>query len=212
MLNQKLFFEAKNFFNGTSGHHDFDHTARVMKNAMHIGKKEHANLEIIKLAALLHDIGRKTENKSKGKISHAEYGAKKAKKLLKKYNYPPEKINAIVHCIETHSISRGKKPLTLEAKVLFDADKLDSTGAIGLGRVFMFAGEIGSKLYNTKETNLVEAKIYTEEDTAYREYELKLKLIGKKMFTKEGKRLAKERLEFMKEFFDRLKKELDSKL
>jgi uncharacterized protein len=212
MDKKKLYEEVTTIFENTAGHHDFDHTQRVIKNAIHIAKKENANLEIVELAALLHDIGRKEEMQSKGKISHALIGAEKAREILTKYGLEKEKIEKIAHCIECHSMSRGIEPKTLEAKVIFDADKLDSTGAIAIGRVFMFAGEIGSKLHNTKGINLEEVKTYTKEDTAYREYMLKLRYIKEKMFTKEGKRLAHERQEFMKEFFTRLEQEIDGKL
>ena len=97
---------------------------------------------------------------------------------------------------------------------LFDADKLDSIGAIGIGRAFLFAGEIGSKVHNDKKTieNIKETKAYSKEDTAYREYILKLVNIKDLLFTNEGKRIAKERHDFMVEFFNRLNREVDGEI
>ena len=198
--------EAKKFFVNTKGSHDWEHTERVYALCLRIGKKEKANLEVLKLSALLHDIGRKEETKSRGKVCHAEKGAVLAKSILEKYELDGELIEQIVQCISTHRFRGGKIPQLKEAKILFDADKLDSIGAIGVGRVFLFAGEIGAKLYN-KDFNVENSQLYSKEDTAYREYVFKLRNIKRRMFTAEGKRIAKERHQFIVTFFARLKKE-----
>jgi uncharacterized protein len=178
---------------------------------MYIGKKENANLEILKYAAVLHDIGRSDQDKSNGKLCHAERGAKIAKKMLEKYKVDNDKIEKIVHCIESHRF-RGKKiPRSIEAKVLFDADKLDSIGAVGIGRAFLFAGEIGAKLHN-KGIDIEKTKPYTKEDTAYREFNVKLKNVQNRMLTEEGKKIAEKRNEFMVSYFDRLDKEVHGTL
>ena len=203
--------EAKKILSSAKGSHDFDHTMRVYNLCIHIGKKEKANLEILKLSSLLHDIGRKEEDNANGKICHAEKGAEMAGKILKKYNYNPEKIKKIIHCIASHRFRGKTSPKTLEAKILFDADKLDSIGAVGIGRAFLFAGEIGSKLHNSK-IEILKTKEYSKEDTAYREFTFKLKHIKERMLTEEGKKLAKERHEFMIEFFERLKREVRGSL
>jgi uncharacterized protein len=96
----------------------------------------------------------------------------------------------------------------LEARTLFDADKLDSIGAIGIGRAFLFAGEVGAKLHNP-EMDLHNTQPYTEQDTGYREFKLKLSKIKDRMLTVEGRRLARERHAFMEEFFERLQQEWD---
>jgi uncharacterized protein len=117
-------------------------------------------------------------------------------------------INQVVHCIETHRFRTKKQPESREAKVLFDADKLDSIGAVGIGRAFLFAGEVGAKLHN-KDACIEDTQPYTEEDTAYREYMVTLRFIRERVLTGEGKRIAAERDKFMKEFFSRLNKEVD---
>ncbi len=203
--------EAKNLFLNSKGSHNRDHTERVYNLCMHIGKKEKANIEILQLSAILHDIGREEENQSKGKICHAERSAEIAKELLEKHNFNKEKINKIIHCISTHRF-RGKNiPKSKEAKVLFDADKLDSIGAVGIGRTFLFAGEVGAKLHN-KDVDIEKTKAYTQEDTAYREFMFTLRRIKNRMLTREGKRIAKERHKFMVDFFNRLNKEVDGNL
>jgi len=201
--------EAKRFFKNDRGAHNWDHVKRVYNLCLQIGKKEEADLEILKISALLHDIAREKEYNSKGKICHAIESAKLAEKILKKYNFPEEKIKKIVHCIETHRCRNNKIPKTKEAEVFFDADKLDSVGAIGIARTFQFAGEVGARLHNDKNTDLFKTEPYTIEDTGYREFMLKLRKIKDKMLTKEGKRIAEKRHKFMEEFFERLNKEVD---
>lgn len=195
--------EVKKRLNNTKNSHDWDHTMRVYKVCIKIGTVEKADLEILKLAALLHDIGREEEDRLKGDICHAEIGAKMAVDILKKCNIDDCMINKIYHCIETHRFKGLKKPLSLAAKILFDADKLDAIGAIGLARAFVFAGEIGAKVHNSN-IDIEKTKPYSEEDTAYREYYFKLRKIKDSLFTETGREMAEERHRFMVEFFERL--------
>ncbi len=205
---------AKNLFEKSNGSHDWEHVQRVYNLCLHISKTENIDLEILSISCILHDIGRAEQDKLKGKIDHAELGANMAKDILKKYNFSIDKINKIKHCIISHRYKNDHKPESIEAKVLFDADKLDSIGAIGIGRAFVFAGENGAKVHNDKETikNIQDTKEYSQEDTAYREYALKLIKIKDLLFTKEGKRIAQERHDFMIEFFDRLNKEVSGEI
>jgi len=200
--------EVKPFFDTAKGSHDWEHTERVYKLCMQIGKKDHIDLDVLKLAAILHDIGREDQDKSNGKICHAKRGAFLAKGLLEKHNIEKENIDKIIHCIETHRFRNNKIPQSKEAKILFDADKLDSIGAVGIGRTFLFAGEVGAKLHN-KDIDIEKTQPYTKEDTAYREFIVKLSKIKDKMFTKEGRRIAEERHNFMVNFFNRLNKEVE---
>jgi len=200
--------EAKPFFEKVRGSHDWSHVERVYKLCERIGKKENADLKILKLAALLHDIGRLDEDESEGRIDHAERSAFLAKKILKKHNLDKETIEKVIHCIETHRKRKNKKPKTVEAKVFFDADNLDSLGAVGIGRLFLFAGEIGAKLH-IKDVDLEKHEQYSKDDTASREYHATIKHIKDRMLTEEGKRIAEERHKFMIDFFNRLNKEID---
>jgi uncharacterized protein len=210
-LFERIRKEAHKFFRGARGSHDWDHTERVLRLCLRIGKKEKANLKILKLAAVLHDIGRSEEDRSNGKICHAEAGARLAQKILKANGVAQGEIRRILHCIRAHRFRKNTPPLTKEAQVLFDADKLDSIGAVGIGRAFLFAGEVGARVHN-KDTDISKTLPYTEEDTAYREYMVKLKHIKDRIFTQEGRRIAEGRHKFMVEFFARLDKETDGKL
>ncbi len=210
-LFNKIKEEAKNKLSGINSCHEWEHTERVYKLAMHVGGKENADLEILGLAVILHDIARKEQDESNGKIDHAERGAILAKEILQKHNFLEEKIENIVHCIETHRYRNDKIPQTKEAKVLYDVDKLDAMGAIGIGRAFSFAGYIGAKVHN-KDANLSKAEQYSIDDTAWREHEVKLKYLKDKMLTDEGKRIAEGRHKFMEIFFARLNKEVDGEV
>jgi len=205
----KIKTEAKKMSAWAKGSHDWEHTERVLKLALHICKKEKADAEIIKYAAVLHDIARSCEDKSSGRISHAERGAELAGSILKRHGFDKVKIGKITHCIASHRFRGKEKPKTKEAKVLFDADKLDSIGAVGIGRAFLFAGEVGAKLHNDKKTDISKTKPYTQEDTAYREYMVKLRKVKGRMLTREGRRMAQKRHEYMKNFFIRLNKEVE---
>jgi uncharacterized protein len=200
--------EAERILSKSRGSHDLEHTKRVLKLAVHIARKEGADVETVEIAAMLHDIGRRAEDRSGGRIDHAALGVKMAGTILGKYGLPEYKKTEICRCIEAHRFRGNIRPKTLEAKCLFDADKLDSIGAVGIGRAFLFAGEVGAKLHN-RGVDLSKTKPYTEEDTAYREYMVKLRRVKTRMLTKEGKRLAKQRHEFMTEFFERLNKEVE---
>lgn len=208
--------EAEKYFIGASGCHDWSHVERVYNLAIKIAKEEGANINVVKLAAYLHDIGRKEEMLSGGKVDHAEKGAELAEKVLQKYNLD-EKVKAnILHCILSHRYRNNRKPETLEAKVLFDADKLDSIGAIGIGRDFLFSGSAGNYcLYTGNEKKLAVSGAdlnYTHEDSPLLEYYFKLRKVKAMIFTKTGKEIAKERHKYMVEFFKRFEKEIKGEL
>ena len=202
---------AQQYFKDAKGSHDWDHTTRVLKLCVHIGFKEQADLEILRYAAILHDIGRRAQDQSNGKLCHAEFSAQFARNILEKHQVDPFKIQRIIHCIESHRFRGHITPNSKEAQILFDADKLDSIGAVGIGRAFLFAGEIGARLHNP-HVDLDTTQPYTREDTAFREYQVKLCKVRDRILTQEGKKLANARHYFMVEFFNRLNKEVEGEL
>ncbi len=203
--------EARARLDAARGSHDGDHTERVLSLCLHIGRREGADLTILRLAALLHDIGRAEEDKSNGRVCHAEAGAKEARVILARHGLDEAMIDSIVHCIGTHRFRKAAKPETLEARILFDADKLDSIGAAGIGRAFLFAGEVGARMHDPA-VDVDKTKPYTKEDTAYREFLVKLRYVKDRMTTAEGKRLARGRHAYMTAFFRRLNKETTGEL
>jgi uncharacterized protein len=207
--------EAKKYFKGASGCHDWSHVERVKNLALHIGKIEKADLKLLEVAVLLHDIGRRDEMKTQGAFCHAIQSGKISRKILPKYGFDQKTIGEIIHCIEAHRYRNDIVPNTIEAKVLYDADKLDCIGAIGIGRAFLFAGNAGSNImYTGKEKELAKnGKNYTyhKDDSAVLEYEIKLKNIKNKILTKEGKKIAKIRHQFMEKFFINFWQEIEGK-
>ena len=179
--------------------------------ALKIGRIEGADLRVVEVAALLHDIGRREEDKSEGLVCHARISAEKSRKLLAKYKFTINEVDNIIHSILSHRFRNNHEPQTIEAKVLYDADKLDSIGAIGIGRDFQFAGEVGARLYNFDRLNAYKTKVYSEEDTAWREYVVKLSKIKDRIATKSGKRIAAERHQFMVNFFRQFWREVDGR-
>lgn len=213
---QKIEKEAKEYFRKASGCHDFRHVERVLKLALYLGRREKADLGILEVAALLHDIGRREEIKAKGAFCHAEAGSALAQKILEKYKFNKGAVRNIVHCIRTHRFrDRRNVPKTIEAKALFDADKLDSIGAVGLGRAFLFAGGAGSgNLYTGNERRLAKTGrdySFTKEDSAFLEYEIKLKKIKDVMLTASGRRIALARHRFMVSFWQQFWQEVAGK-
>jgi len=216
-LIRQIEIEAKKYFQKVSGCHDWTHVERVRILALKIGKKENADLRILELAALLHDIHKPAEMRSKGKFCHAEKGAITARKILEKYGVGENVANNVAHCIVSHRTRNNNIPETIEAKVLRDADKLDGIGAIGIARDFQFAGYIAARLsevkmlYTGREKELArrgKRVDYTKDDSALLEYELNMKKVKDKLLTKEGKRIGKERHEFMEKFFERFWEEV----
>jgi uncharacterized protein len=164
---------------------------------------EGARLEVVEPAALLHDIGRQAEEESGGKLCHAALGAEEAGELLERMGARDRLRDAIVHCVAVHRFRGEARPETLEARVLFDADKLDSIGAVGLGRAFLYAGEVGARLHNP-EADPGACAPRGPEDSALREFLVKLRWVRDRMFTPAGRRIAEGRHAFMEAFFDQL--------
>jgi len=187
------------------GCHDFDHTARVLRNALDIQTMEQRGDRIaIHLAALLHDIARPEEMAADGKVCHASLGADKADAVLLQCGLQDDALRrTVTEAVRRHRYRTAPHPETIEEMIVYDADKLDSIGAVGIGRAFHFAGRIGARLHNTAE-EAVNSPAYGIEDSAYREYLVKLRHVPERMLTPTGRRLAEDRARFMHEFFARL--------
>jgi len=223
---QKLKKIVEGKMKGASPAHDISHVMRVYNMCLHLAKHEtDVDLDILKTAALLHDIARTKEDKEghHANVDHAILGADMCETILKKLGYPREKIEQIKHCVITHRFRSRIEPRTKEAKILSDADKLDVLGAIGIARSFTIGGEYGQKIYSDTpvdeyiKQNLANGRsngriIDPSKHTSNLEFETKFKNIPDKLYTQKATEISKQRLEFMKQFFERLKKEIDGKL
>jgi len=130
--------------------------------------------------------------------------------LVNKLPLTADQKDNILHCIRSHRFRGSLNPQTPEARVLFDADKLDAIGAIGVARAFLFAGEVGARLH-TEDTDIEATRPYTLDDTGYREFTIKLCKIKDRILTRAGQKLAIDRHLIMEEFFNRFREEYEGK-
>lgn len=199
--------------------HNLDHVMRVYRLSLLLAKNEkNVDLDVLIPAALLHDIARvKESNDSTGATDHAIIGSEVAEEILKDLGYEEDKIEEIKHCIATHRFRSGNEPKTIEAKILFDADKLDAIGAIGIARSFMLAGQFGQKMSKNQYVGKDISQNTTEnsrlkdvsEHSPFIEYEFKFRKIPEKLYTEKAKQIGVNRLKFMDEFFNRLSLEIE---
>jgi uncharacterized protein len=172
--------------------HGFNHVERVYDLAITIGENLNAEIDLLKIAVLLHDIGRIDEKRDHLKRNHAELSAEKAFKFLtsQHINISKDAIDKIIHCIKAHSFSNKVIPQTLEAKIVSDVDKLDALGAIGLYRTIGFTIKKNGGLSQVIEH--LENKI------------LKLK---EKMYLDISKEIAEERELIIYDFYNEILKQ-----
>ncbi|MBU4245422.1 MAG: HD domain-containing protein [Nanoarchaeota archaeon] len=204
--------------------HSMDHIMRVYNLCLHLAENESVDSDVLKAAALLHDIARvKEDNDSSGNTDHAVLSSAMAIPILRDVGFPIDKIRHIQNCIISHRYRTGSEPQTKEAQILFDADKLDILGSTGIARSFMIAGQYGEKIYSDTpvedyvKDNLVGGKMNGRIKEMLKhapnlEFETKIRHIPDKLYTKKAKEIGRQRLEFMTGFFERLKKEINGKL
>ncbi len=201
---------AHKYFLGARGSHGWDHTLRVCRLCRRIGAAEGADMDVLMVAAYLHDIGRSYQDDTNGAVCHAEKGARLAAAIVEKLPLTADQKENILHCIRTHRFRGSHPPQTPEARVLFDADKLDAIGAVGVARAFLFAGEVGARLHSP-EADIEATRPYSIDDTGYREFKVKLCKIKDRILTREGQKLADDRHLIMEEFFNRFLDEHEGK-
>ncbi len=200
---------AKNWYAQNDPVHGFNHILRVYGMAERLAQLEGANLEIVRAAALLHDA--EGPGAGEARLEHQHRAAIFAGKILTQEGWPTEKIAAVQHCVRTHRFrDQSEQPQTIEAKVLFDADKLDAIGAIGAVRAVAYAVLAGQDLYTPPSAQfLTTYKLETgEPHTPYHEFLFKLSKIKDQLFTQSGKAMAQARHSFLVQFFDQFEAEL----
>jgi uncharacterized protein len=188
--------------------HGWEHIKRVFRLAFYIAERESASSFIVGMAALMHDIGHLSADKTQ---HHADLSMSIASELLRAYSVPADTQEAILHAIAAHSFSLGIKPRTLEAKVVRDADRLDSLGAIGILR-----WAITGALRRTSETQTYHpddpfAEWHTLDDRRYMldHFFTKLLKLDSTMSTQTGSVLAQQRMAFMRAYLDEFSRELE---
>ena len=199
--------------------HGFEHVLRVVRLAERLAQAEGADLEIVRVAALLHDAQdtegepeRTGERRGARRSDHHERSAELAGAVLRADGWPRERIKAVQHCIRAHRFRDDTTiPQTLEARVLFDADKLDAIGATGAARAIGYALAAGQPFYARPSARFLEtgALEQGEQHSAYHEYLFKLVKIKDRLFTNSGRLMAESRQRLMIEFFERLAEEME---
>ncbi len=203
--------EARRHYEGADAAHAFDHVLRVLRLVERIGAAEGADLEVLRAAALLHDVARAAERS--GGPCHARAGAERARAILA--GQDPARVEAVAEAIAAHRYRSGERPQSLEARVLFDADKLDAMGAVGLARAYAMAGALGSRLwgevpasYARRDPSAGQHDLATADWTPVHEHAFKLSRLRDVLTTPTARALAAGRHAFMDEFFARLEREV----
>ena len=201
--------EARPYYSGADVVHDFDHVVRVLRLALRIAAAEGADREIVQAAALLHDVGR--EQAERSGADHAEFAAARAHQILAK-RCSEQTLAAIMHAIAAHRYRGALQPTTLEARVLFDADKLDAIGAVGVARAFAHGGAQGQRLWAPLNSVDVARWLAQGDDplphTPVHEFILKLQHLKERLYTATGRVIAEERHAYMCAFFQRFDAEV----
>ncbi len=204
--------------------HSLDHSMRVYRLCRLIADKKSVDMETLEIAALMHDIGQSKEaSDSSGKTDHAIEGAKMAGDILRDLHFPEDKIKNIQNCIISHRYRTKNRPKTEEAKILFDADKLDGIGALGIARMFAWVGKNGANIYRRVDLEEYAKENLTGGDINGRikdrtkhspqiEFEIKAGRLKDRLYTKEAKSIFDERVEYMRKFLERLENEVEGKI
>lgn len=193
--------------------HGWEHIDRVYKLARSIAEREGADSFIVGMAALLHDLGRATEKMDEhGRhVHHADLSVTLAGELLERYQMPVAQREAIVHAIVAHSFSKGIEPHTLEARVVRDADRLDGLGAIGILRWALTGALRRTPTTRSYHPEDPFAERHTLDDSHYMldHFYSKLLKLADTMSTESGRRLARERTDFMRVYLDEFRREMN---
>lgn len=184
--------------------HDKEHIYRVLSYALQIAQtEEQVDYDALITACLLHDIGRK-EQFENPRVCHAEAGGEKAYRFLMDHGFEDVFSDKVRRCIQQHRYRRNNPPDSLEAKILFDADKLDVTGAMGIARSLIYKGIVEEPLYVRRKDGSVSDGTEQGEISFLQEYKFKLEKLYDRFYTEKGAQMAKIRQSAAVTFYNRL--------
>ncbi|MCX6793345.1 MAG: HD domain-containing protein [Candidatus Falkowbacteria bacterium] len=209
----KIIEELKAEFSGEASGHDWWHILRVYNTAKHIAEKEKANMFVVELGALLHDIA-----DWKFHDGDESVGPKKAQAMLERYEVSHEIIDQVCDIILNVSFkgaaaTNGIK--TLEGKIVQDADRLDAIGALGIARTFAYGGFMKREMYNPEteaEANQSKESYCSKQSTTINHFYEKLLLLKDRMNTVSGREMASARHEFMEKYLEHFYKEWEGEM
>lgn len=202
--------QARTWYPADDPVHGFDHVLRVYRLAESLAQAEGVDLEIVRAAALLHDAHDPAAPEG-GRNDHHQASAAFARQVLREEAWPEERIAAVEHCIRSHRFRDDREPPdSPEARILFDADKLDAIGAVGVARAVAYAAGCGQPVYASPSARFLATGRTEpgEPHSAYHEYLFKLRHIRGRLYTQRGRDLAVERHAFLEAFFNRLAEEV----
>jgi len=188
------------------GAHDLSHLQRVWHNVRTLHAQEGGDLEVLLASVLLHD-SVAVEKNSPLRSQASRLAAEKASTVLASLDWPNAKIAAVIHAIEAHSFSANITPTTLEAKIMQDADRLDSLGMLGVARTFYIAGRMGSALYDPQDPQ-AKARDYDDKRFCLDHFQTKLLHLADGFQTTTGQHLAQIRHQRLKGFMELFEEEI----
>jgi uncharacterized protein len=193
--------------------HGFEHILRVLRTATYLAELEQADVEIVTAAALLHDAqDPQTDDHPDQRSTHQHASAELAQDILLAEGWSSERIHAVLHCIRAHRFRDDREPPTsLEARILFDADKLDAIGAIGVARAIGYALRAGQPFYAPASPLFLKTGQAApgEAHSAYHEYLFKLRKLKHLLYTATARQMAEKRQSLMESYFTQLASECE---
>lgn len=188
--------------------HDREHIYRVLYTALEIARTEQdVNYDVLVCACLLHDIGRKEQFENPS-VCHAMAGADKAYAFLVENHFTKEFAERVSRCIRVHRFRKDCRPESIEEMILFDADKIDVSGTIGIARTLLYKGQLSQPLYSLTPDGQVSDGTNDIRESFFQEYKYKLEKIYDSFYTARGKEIAKGRQESAVRFYRSLLQEV----
>lgn len=186
----------------TDSAHDNEHIYRVLYVALDIATYEvSVDYDVLITACLLHDIGRQ-EQFDNPNLCHATVGAKKAKDFLLKHGFNSDFTQRVSDCIKSHRFRNNNIAISIEGQILFDADKIDVAGALGIARTLIYKGQVNEPLYSLKGNGKISDGTSDSTLSFFQEYKFKLEKIYSAFYTKRGNEIALERQKAAIDFYN----------
>jgi len=191
--------QARALYEGSDSVHDFAHVLRVLRLAEKLARMEGADLEIVRTAALLHDISRSEDEEAgaeaEEETDHALIAAREARRILD--GADPAFIDAVAHAIEAHRFRNSIEPQTIE----------EHFGAVGVARAFAYGALLGQPLWGEVSEGYIPGQS-DEAHTPHHEFHFKLKTIKDRLYTESGRQIAEGRHRFMEMFYEQMAAEV----
>lgn len=186
--------------------HDLSHIRRVVATTKQLSERADADMNIALPAAWLHDcvvVGKSDPLRAQA----SRLSAQRARAQLISWYYPSQYIEPICHAIEAHSFSANIEPVTLEAKIVQDADRLDALGAIGIARCFAVGGSLQRPIYIESDP-FCESRKANDQQASLDHFYQKLLNLPQTLSSEVGRQEGLRRVKFMRVFLEQLRAEL----